>query len=67
MSERLKPCDFRIVSKPVGIEFECPHCDSEVAVGWSEIEVPESWSDSWPEVICPYCGKPVELGEWEYD
>ena len=62
-----KPTDFRIVSAPVKITFECPHCGEYVEILWRDVDVPESWSDGWPPVDCPECGKPVELGEWEYD
>lgn len=62
-----KPTDFWIVSGPVGILFECPHCGEKVEIPWRDVDKPECWSDPWPDVDCPECGKSVELGEWEYD
>lgn len=62
-----KPTDFRIVSAPVEIAFECPHCGEEIKIPWRDVDVPECWSDLWPSVECPECGKSVDLGEWEYD
>lgn len=62
-----KPTDFRIVSAPVEISFECPHCGEEIEIPWRDVDVPECWSDHWPSVDCPECGESVDLGEWEYD
>lgn len=59
--------DFTIASKPESINFECPYCEAEVSIPWSEVEHPDCWSDEWPEVQCPDCGKMVELGDWTYD
>lgn len=61
------PTDFRIVSAPVEIAFKCPHCGEETKIPWRDVDVPECWSDLWPSVECPECGKSVALGEWEYD
>lgn len=58
---------FRIVSAPVKIAFECPHCGEEVEINWKDVDYPECWSDRWTPVDCPECGKSVELGEWDYD
>lgn len=59
--------DFIIISEPVAIELECPHCEEEVRIPWREIEVPECWSDNWPSVSCPNCGKEIALDDWQYD
>lgn len=59
--------DFRIVSKPDYIAFDCPHCELSQKIRWGEVDVPENWCDSWGEVECPDCRKSVELGDWEYD
>lgn len=59
--------DFRIVSKPVYIAFECPFCEEEVNLSWARIEPPENWADEWDDVKCPYCGEWVSLGDWVYD
>lgn len=59
--------DFTIVSKPDHITFECPHCGCEAEIPFKDVDVPESWSDRWPEVICPTCDEPVQLGDWEYE
>ncbi len=62
-----KPTNFLIVSAPVKIEFECPHCGEKIEIAWRDVDVPENWCDEWPPVDCPECGKSVDLGEWEYD
>lgn len=67
ISRKQEPIDFRIVSAPVKIAFECPHCREEVEIPWRHVDVPESWIDKWPPIDCPECGKSVELGEWDYD
>lgn len=58
---------FRIVSKPVAIEVECPHCGAEISIPWEAAKVPEYWGDAWEPVVCPDCGEEVELGNWDYD
>lgn len=59
--------DFKIISKPIEICFECPHCENYVSLSWGRIEAPECWCDPWPDVKCPECDEIVPLGEWEYD
>lgn len=59
--------DFRIVSRPVCISFECPFCEIEVEIPWKDVNVPKCWSDDWPDVECPSCGKEVSLGDFDYD
>ena len=59
--------DFTIVSKPVAIRLECPFCEEEIEIPWREVEVPENWSDNWPAVACPNCGKEIALDDWDYD
>lgn len=59
--------DFRIYSRPVFIELECPYCEYDIHFLWDEIDVPDCWEDAWGEVTCPYCNKSIELGDYEYD
>ena len=59
--------DFTIISKPVAIGFECPHCEMEVEIPWRDADAPECWCDTWGDVTCPYCGELVKLGDWIYD
>jgi endogenous inhibitor of DNA gyrase (YacG/DUF329 family) len=60
--------DFTIVSAPVKIVFDCPHCNSTgVEISWKNLYVPEYWGDDWGEVMCPECGEMVELGDYDYD
>lgn len=59
--------DFMIISKPSYIIFECPHCGCDVEIQWRDLYVPEYWGDDWGNVLCPYCEKEVELGDYDYD
>lgn len=60
--------EFRIISAPVKIAFECPYCEAEVEIPWKQINAPDYWGDDWPEVTCPECGRDdVVLGDWVYD
>lgn len=63
----MKHADFHISTKPVSIELECPYCEFEISFSWESIDVPEYWGDDWGEVICPYCEKAIQLGDYEYD
>lgn len=58
--------EFTITTKPVAIEFECPHCENEVSIPWDEVNVPGYWGDDWDDMECPYCHKMVAL-ELEWD
>lgn len=62
-----KEVDFRIASAPVAIELECPYCLYDIRIPWDDIDQPEYWGDSWDDVICPICGKKIQLGDWEYN
>ncbi len=59
--------DFRIVSAPVAIAFECPFCEYEIEIPWKDVYAPGCWQDEWPDVKCPECGELVSLGDWTYD
>lgn len=58
--------DFTIISKPAYISFECPHCRRPAEIQWRDLCVPEYWVDDWGAVLCPYCEKEVELGDYDY-
>lgn len=59
--------DFRIISKPVAIGFDCPFCEEDVEISWAKIKPPYYWGDKWEDVKCPSCGKTVSLGCCTYD
>jgi len=59
--------DFTIVSAPYKISFLCPYCHEDVEIRWKDTNPPDNWNDGWDSVICPECGKEIELGDWEYD
>ena len=59
--------DFTIISTPVKIIFDCPHCGCEAEVPWQLVDVPEYWGDDWGKVECSICGKIVQLGDYNYD
>lgn len=59
--------DFHINVRPYSIDFECPHCKSNVEVFWRNVDVPDYWGDHWGAVECPECGEYVLLGEYDYD
>ena len=59
--------NYTIVSKPVYITFECPHCKEDVEVDFSEVDFnTDYWGDG-AVCDCPKCGKEVELDGYEYD
>ena len=67
MATEKRRTDFRIISRPVEIVFECPHCEVSQEIKWGDMDVPEYWGDDWGEVECPTCGETVELGDYDYD
>lgn len=60
-----EPVDFYIHQRPVYISFECPHCLMDVEIDWGDVDVPDSWSDDWGYVECPYCEKEIKLGDYD--
>ena len=56
---------FYINRRPVSISFTCPHCHLNAEICWTDLCVPDSWSDDWGAVLCPYCENEVELGEYD--
>ena len=60
-----EPVDFYINQKFYSISFECPHCLMDVEIDWREVDVPDSWSDDWGTVECPYCEKEIKLGDYD--
>ena len=60
-----EPVDFYINQRPVSISFECPHCLMDVDIDWRDVDVPDSWSDDWGYVECPYCKKEIKLGDYD--
>lgn len=52
----MEKTDFYINRKPVSISFECPNCDCDVTIDWSDLDVPDYWGDDWGETECPNCG-----------
>lgn len=61
----LEPVDFYINQRPISISFECPHCLMDVDISWGDVDVPDSWSDDWGYVECPYCEKEIKLGDYD--
>jgi len=58
--------DFYINQKPTSISFFCPYCESYEEVSWNHVTVPEYWGDDWGWVDCPYCGRQVKLGDYDF-
>lgn len=59
--------DFYINQKPVSISLCCPNCSADIEIPWDELDVPEYWGDDWDSVVCPCCGKTIELGDYDID
>lgn len=60
--------NYTIITKPDYITFECPHChEDDVEVKFKDVNYKtDYWGDgAWCK--CPYCGKEVELGDYECD
>ncbi len=59
--------DYIIISKPVKIQFMCPHCEKDIEMPFDEVDFnTEYWGDgAW--VTCPECEKDVELGRYDYN
>ena len=67
MAPEQRLIDFHINTRPVSIDFECPHCGCKAEIPWGFVNVPDYWGDGWGEVECNVCGETVELGDYDYD
>jgi len=61
--------DITVVSTPVSIGFECPHCEEDVHFDYSDfvdqIGQPCDWKYS--KIECPECGIEIEIDDVEWD
>lgn len=62
-----EPVDYTIVSRPDHIRLECPHCEEELEIDFEDVNFhQDNWSDG-GYCTCTWCGKEIELGDWDYD
>ena len=68
--EKLLPADVRIIQRPVMARIDCPHCDYEIEMQYSDFEglMPSEYPGDWGgEVIeCPNCNKQIEIDDTEW-
>ncbi|MDC4245672.1 hypothetical protein [Clostridium perfringens] len=61
----------RIFTTPVDIEINCLHCDHEIEMFYSDFEnlMPSDYPGDWngEVIVCPYCGKEIEIEESSWD
>lgn len=67
MRKKDSPVDFTIMSAPVEIRLECPHCTNDIRIPWNDVDHPDCWQDDWGWIECPECGEDIKLGEYDYD
>ena len=61
--------DIRVIQRPVSIKFDCPHCEEEICIKYSEfIDIAGDPCD-WPytSIGCPECGGLVKIDNVEWD
>lgn len=63
--------DVTIISKPVEVKIDCPHCENEIRVDYEMfvdymgVEYPGDWERQMVE--CPECEKEIEIEDVEWD
>lgn len=63
----MKGVDYKIISKPVYVQFECPHCEETVKVPYDEVDYNTDYPGDGAKATCPECDKEVDLDYYEYE
>lgn len=58
-NERFPNIELNVFQKPVEVQFECPHCNEETTIAYSEFKDVHGEPPDWMGLIikCPHCGK----------
>ena len=61
--------DLQVVSRPVTVEFECPHCMNDAQIDYSDFNdlIGEPYDWKYSKVDCPECGKSLEIDDVDWD
>jgi predicted RNA-binding Zn-ribbon protein involved in translation (DUF1610 family) len=64
-----KKVDIRVVSTPVTVEFECPHCEDDVRFDYDDFNdlVGEPCDWKYSSLKCPKCEKEIAIDDVEWD
>lgn len=60
-----------IIQRPTDIRIDCPNCDYEIEISYSDFEdlmhsiYPCDWIGE--KIVCPECGKEIEIDDYEWD
>lgn len=69
--EKILKADVRVVQAPVDVRIDCPHCDYEIEMSYSDFEslmlsdYPGDWRGE--RIECPECEKEIEIEDYEWD
>lgn len=60
--------DLAIIQKPVAVQYECPHCESEFEIEYEELcdKLGEVCDWSFEKFDCPKCGEQLEVDSIEW-
>ena len=65
----IRTVDLNVKQKPTYVCFDCPSCEEEVEIKYSDFVKkygdPPDWS--YKTIACPYCKFLLEVDEWEYE
>ncbi|MDB1935373.1 hypothetical protein PMY12_14935 [Clostridium tertium] len=69
--EKVLKANVRVIQRPVKIGIDCPHCDYEIEMRYSNFEYlmlsdyPGDWIGK--KIECPNCEKEIEIEDNEWD
>lgn len=61
--------DVTVIQKPITVKLDCPYCDEEIEIDYSEFEgmVGEPCDWNYSKFNCPKCGKEIEIDGVDWD
>jgi len=65
-----KKTDIEILSGPVSVKFDCPHCEAEIEMDFDEFSslMAESYPGDWQgnKIECPDCEEEIEIDDVDW-
>ena len=64
----LKGTQVIIIQTPAKARFECPYCEEEINMSYTDFESQQlsSYFGDWDNVECPECGKSIEIDDVDW-
>jgi hypothetical protein len=67
--DKPKEVDIRIIQQPIEVRFECPECEEDIEISFSDFEDMAGEYCNWEytEIECPGCTKKLKINYVDWD